>query len=111
MSELSNSVRENAHEGPVGATWDAIRRGIEQIQALPRPEPKHLKCAQSTFDSAAARLPTAKPSDAAAFTGIPIFIDDDLPHGRWEVGAGRRPTDDTEYEHANPTPSTDQETP
>lgn len=79
------------HNDPTGATWDALRRSIEQVQATPRPEAKHLKAANSTILAATACLPEASDRNVAMFAGIPIYVDDDLPHGRWEVRRGSVP--------------------
>lgn len=57
-------------------------------------EPKHLKCATATWDAAKDASGLQHSAMAGSFEslfGVPVFIDDTIEPGKWEVGAGPRP--------------------
>jgi len=75
-------------------------RAMEKIREMAY-EAKHVKCSQATWNTVVDAISTVSgPGAATRLYGLPIYIDDDLPAGRWEVGAGRRPQPDTEYQEA-----------
>lgn len=79
-------------DGP-GMLGDVLR-ALALNASSQRGEPRHAACSTATWESVERSAGLEGPSSADAFAslfGVPVYLDDDLELGVWEIRPGDRP--------------------